>query len=118
LQEASLFNFVFKAILQLRERTLLYTARDPCGIYFTLLRKNFQKCRRKLHRAKNNVFTKALVSGVLLMVIYFVLPPLFGEGYDKVKLVANDSFTSFDDNTRLFSLLNDNWALVAFTACV
>ena len=118
LQEASLFNFVLKQSFNYENVPFYILLGILAGFISLYYAKTFKNVEEKLHRAKTNVFTKALVSGVLLMVIYFVLPPLFGEGYDKVKLVANDSFTSFDDNTTLFSLLNDNWALVAFTACV
>ena len=47
---------------------------------------------------------KAVFGGHLLMVIYFVFPPLFGEGYDSVKLVANGIAAHLlHDNTTLFS---------------
>ena len=39
--------------------------------------------------SKMNIYVKAIIGGSLLMLIYFIFPPLFGEGYDSVKLVAN-----------------------------
>ena len=65
-----------------------------------------------------NSYVKALVSGAMLMGIYFLFPPLFGEGYKSVKLVANGGLIHFTDNTTLLSLLNENWGLVAFTAFI
>jgi CIC family chloride channel protein len=43
---------------------------------------------------------------------------LFGEGYESVKLVANGSYTTFSDNTTLFSKLGNNWGIIAFTALI
>jgi CIC family chloride channel protein len=65
-----------------------------------------------------NAYGKAVFGGVLLMGIYFVFPPLFGEGYDSVKLVANASLVSFADNTSLFSLFSENWGLIVFTGLI
>ena len=65
-----------------------------------------------------NGYLKAATGGLLLAAIYFVLPPLFGEGYNSVKLVANGTFDTFTDNTTLFSKLGENWSLIAFTALI
>ena len=65
-----------------------------------------------------NRYIKALVGGLILVSIYFILPPLYGEGYNSVKLVASGTLQEFTDNTGLFSLLSDNWALIAFTGLI
>lgn len=52
------------------------------------------------------------------MGIYFVLPPLFGEGYDSVKLVANASFDTFSDNTKIFAIFGKEWGIIAFAALI
>jgi CIC family chloride channel protein len=50
--------------------------------------------------------------------LLFIFPPLFGEGYGSVKLVANGTFKSFSDNTGFFALLGENWGIIAFTAFI
>jgi CIC family chloride channel protein len=65
-----------------------------------------------------NDYLKAMFGGLFLVAIYFVFPPLFGEGYSSVKTVANGSLKTFSDNTRFFSIFNDNWALIAFTGLI
>jgi CIC family chloride channel protein len=52
------------------------------------------------------------------MAIYFVFPPLFGEGYDSVKLVANGTHEKITDNTTLFSLLDENISLIIFAGLI
>ncbi len=53
-----------------------------------------------------------------MALIYFVFPPLFGEGYNSVKMVANGSLVTFADNTTLFSVLNQNWGLIVFSGLI
>lgn len=118
LQEASLFNFVLKQSFDYSNVPFYILLGLLAGFISLYYARSFKKVEEKLHLSTLNRYMKALVSGGCLMVIYFILPPLFGEGYDSVKLVANGTFTNFEDNTRVFSLLNSNWSLVAFTACV
>ncbi len=118
LQEASLFNFVLKQTFNYQNVPFYILLGLLAGFISLYYAKTFKNVEKKLHNSKLNPYSKGMLSGAMLMVIYFVFPPLFGEGYKSVKLVANGNFTYFADNTRLFSLLNTNWALVAFTAFI
>ena len=118
LQEASLFNFVLKQTFDYANIPFYILLGILAGFISLYYAKIFKSVENKLHNSKANSYVKALISGAMLMAIYFVFPPLFGEGYKSVKLVANGTFTHFTDNTNLFSLLNENWALVAFTAFI
>ena len=118
LQEASLFNFVLKQTFDYANVPFYILLGILAGFISLYYAKTFKNVEKKLHHNKINSYGKALISGAMLMVIYFILPPLFGEGYKSVKLVANGTFTHFTDNTTLFSLLNENWALVVFTAFI
>lgn len=118
LQEVSLFNFVLKQTFDY-QNVPFYILLGICAGYVSLYyAKTYKRVEKKLHESKMNGYLKALFGGAMLMAIYFVFPPLFGEGYNNVKIVANGTFTHFEDNTTLFSLLNDKWALVVFTAFI
>ncbi len=118
LQEASLFNFVLKQSFDYTNVPFYVLLGILAGLISLYYAKTFKAVEKKVHNTKMNIYGKALISGIMLMGIYFLFPPLFGEGYKSVKLVANGTFTHFVDNTNLFSLLNENWGLVAFTACI
>lgn len=118
LQEASLFNFVLKQSFDYTNVPFYILLGILAGLISLYYAKTFKAVEKKVHNTKMNIYGKALISGIMLMGIYFLFPPLFGEGYKSVKLVANGTFTHFVDNTNLFSLLNENWGLVAFTACI
>ncbi len=118
LQEASLFNFVLKQTFNYENVPFYILLGILAGFVSLYYAKTFKTVEEKLHKGKQNPYSKAMLSGAMLMVIYFIFPPLFGEGYKSIKLVANGNFSYFADNTSLFSLLNENWALVAFTAFI
>ncbi|MBC7511433.1 MAG: chloride channel protein [Ferruginibacter sp.] len=118
LQEASLFNFVLKQSFDYANVPFYILLGIMAGFISLYYAKTFKHTERKLHESKASSYGKALMSGVMLMVICFIFPPLFGEGYKSVKLVANGTFNHFTDNTSLFSLLNENWAIIVFTACI
>ena len=118
LGEDSLFNFVLQQTFNY-ENVPFYILLGICAGFVSLYySRTFKNVEAKLHGAKVNSYVNATVCGVMLVVIYFVFPPLFGEGYNSVKMVANGTFNQFKDNTRLFSLMSESWSLVVFTAFI
>jgi chloride channel protein, CIC family len=118
LAETSLFNFVLKQTFDYTNvpyYILLGVFAGFVSLYYAHVFKGTEKI---IHQRKMNQYLKALIGGLLLLAIYFLLPPLFGEGYDSIKLVANASFNTFSDNTTLFSRLGDNWRIIAFAALI
>jgi chloride channel protein, CIC family len=118
LQESSLFNFVLKQSFDYNNVPFYITLGIIAGFVSLYYARVFKKTEHWMQEWKVNIFAKALIGGILLFAIFFVFPPLFGEGYDSVKLVANGSYSSFTDNTTLFSKLGENWGIVAFTALI
>lgn len=118
LAESSLFNFVLKQNFDYKNVPYYILLGILAGFISLYYARMFKSIEKRIHGWKINDYLKALVAGLLLLGIYFVLPSLFGEGYGSVKLVANGSFDTFSDNTTLFSRLGDNWSLIAFTALI
>ncbi|MBC7424079.1 MAG: chloride channel protein [Ferruginibacter sp.] len=118
LAESSLFNFVLKQTFDYKNvpfYILLGTIAGFVSLYYARM---FKGTENRVHSWKMTSYSKAAAGGLLLLLIYFVFPPLFGEGYGSIKLVANDTFKSFSDNTRFFLLLGENWGIIAFTAFI
>jgi chloride channel protein, CIC family len=118
LQESSLFNFVLKQNFDYKNVPYYILLGIFAGFTSLYYARAFKNTEKKLHRWRINGYAKAIVGGILLLAIYFILPPLFGEGYNSVKLVANASFHTFTDNTTLFSKLSNNWGLITFTGLI
>ncbi len=118
LGESSLFNFVLKQTFNYENVPFYILIGIFAGFVSLYYAKVFKNVEIKIHKSGMNIYLKAILAGLVLMVIYFVFPPLFGEGYGSVKEVANGTFNHFADNTNFFSLMNENWALILFTAAI
>ncbi len=118
LQEDVLFNFVLKQSFNYKNVPYYILLGALAGFVSLYYAKIFKAVEGRLHHSKMNAYLKAIVAGVILMAMCFLFPPLFGEGYSSVKAVANGTLKTFTDNSRLFSLFNDNWGLFAFTALI
>lgn len=118
LAEASLFNFVLKQSFDYKNVPFYILLGIFAGFTSLYYARTFKGTEKRVHSWSMKSYSKAAVGGLLLLAIYFVFPPLFGEGYGSVKLVANGTFKSFSDNTGFFSLLGENWGLITFTAFI
>ena len=118
LQEASLFNFVLRESFNYKNVPYYIVLGILAGFISVYYARMFKRTEHMIQGWKMNGYLKAATGGMLLAAIYFILPPLFGEGYNSVKLVANGTFDTFSDNTTLFSKLGENWSLIAFTALI
>lgn len=118
LQEDVLFNFALKQTFDYKNVPYYIVLGILAGFISLYYARLFKKVEGSIHHSKSNAYLKAAFSGFVLMALCFLFPPLFGEGYVSIKAVANGNLQSFTDNSRIFSLLNDNWAIFAFTAGV
>lgn len=118
LQEASLFNFSLKQSFDYKNVLFYIVLGVLAGFVSIYYARAFKRTEIRIHNWQMNGYLKAITGGFLLLLIYFVFPPLFGEGYKSVKLVANASLNTFSDNTTLFYRLGENWGIIVFTALI
>ena len=118
LQESALFNFVLKENFDYRNVPFYILLGVLAGFVSLYYARVFKRTEGRLHHWNINPFMKAAAGGFLLMGLYFVFSPLFGEGYESIKSVANGDAVQFNDNITLFSLLPDEWSLVLFAGLI
>ena len=88
-----------------------------CGLFSVF----FVRCTLWLedHAAKDrNVFRKWAVCAVALGLLIFLFPPLYGEGYDWVRMLLNGGNPDFTDVTLLSFLTRSPWGIVIFFTLV
>jgi chloride channel protein, CIC family len=61
------------------------------------------------------IFPKAIVGGLTLGIMIFLLPPLFGEGYTTINALLNGDFSSIMNNSMFESLRDNPWVIILFT---
>lgn len=66
------------------------------GVFCGLVSVYYAKCTNRVehffaHQLKWNSYYKALLGGLIIAILCFAFPPLFGEGYGSVKSLASDN---------------------------
>jgi chloride channel protein, CIC family len=118
LAESSLFNFALKQNFDYNNVPFYIVLGALAGFISLYYARVFKGTENRIHSWKLNKYAKAGVGGLLLLIIYFLFPPLFGEGYDSVKIVGNGMFNNFSDKTTLLSRLGTEWGIIVFTALI
>lgn len=65
-----------------------------------------------------NPYKKALIGGIVLGGIVFLVPPLYGEGYHTVQMLLNSDYTRLFDSSLLFKFHNSGFALLFVTVAI
>jgi CIC family chloride channel protein len=118
LQESFLFNFTLKETFDYRNVPFYIILGALSGFVALYYARAFKRTEMRLHNWKINVYLKAVAGGALLLGLYFFFPPLFGEGYESIKLVGSSATQNPNNENPLFSLLQEDWSLVVFTGCI
>ena len=75
--------------------------------------RSFRSIEKWFHKRKNT-YKKALFGAGLLALLIFFFPTLFGEGYESIKILANNNPEHILDNTLLSNFKDNRWVLLAF----
>ncbi len=84
-----------------------------CGLVSVYFTRMTYKIEALIGRVKN-IYGKAIAGGILLGIIILVFPPIYGEGYDTIKLLLAGKQTDIFNRSLFFNDLNDLWLLLAF----
>ena len=88
-----------------------------CGLvslYVTRVMNNIEGKYRKL----GTFWKKFLLGAMMLSILIFLFPPLYGEGYETIGMLLNGQFLTMMDNT-LFSGLSDSyWGIIIFLSLI
>jgi chloride channel protein, CIC family len=76
--------------------------------------RNFQKVEKFFGTFKNKGYRRALFGAILLAILIFFCPTLFGEGYESIKTLASKNPSVLLDNTLLENFKSSEWVLLAF----
>lgn len=90
-----------------------------CGllsVYYSRMSMRIEKFFH--HTLKWNVYTKAIFGGLILALLCFIFPPLFGEGYDSVKFLASNNPGAILKGTFFATENNSDWVIILFVGLV
>src|SRR5690606_12225255 len=75
--------------------------------------RTFRSIEKWFHK-KKGAYRKAIFGASILAVLIFLFPTLFGEGYESIKILANQHPEKILDNTLLSGFKDNRWVLLAF----
>ncbi len=84
------------------------------SIYFANITLKVEKKSKLI----TNRFTRGLIGGLILGVLIFLFPPLFGEGYTSIRTLANLTPEKLLDNSLFFSFNNNEWFVLFFIGII
>ncbi len=76
--------------------------------------RNFQKMEAFFGSFKNKGYRRALFGALILAILIFFFPTLFGEGYESIKTLSSTHPSELLDNTLLENFKNSEWVLLLF----
>lgn len=79
--------------------------------------RQFRKVENFFNRIKNKSYKRALFGALLLAVLIFLFPTLFGEGYESIRTLANQKPEMLLQNTLFESCAQNPWLVLVFLGC-
>ncbi|MDR3250146.1 MAG: chloride channel protein, partial [Tannerella sp.] len=125
---AATMSYIFngtEAMFSFSQTEVFHISRIPyvlfLGIFCGLVSLYFTRAMIKveaLYRKIKHYWQKFLTGSVILSLLIFLFPPLYGEGYDTIGSLLEGRFAHLM-NQSPFNFINDNyWAIIVFLALI
>ncbi len=72
----------------------------------------------KLFKGKKKPYLKAIIGGVVLGVMIFILPPLYGEGYNSIENILGGHYERLLDNSLFTGFIGNHWFILLIAAII
>lgn len=118
LQEEVLFHFESRQPFNYRNVPLYLVLGLLSGLYARYFVVISQWVEHFFRRLTWNKLQKAMLGGLVVSLLCVMLPPLFGEGYQSVKLLVNGDAGSIIQNSFFRYLPLQSWMILLFTGCI
>lgn len=118
LKESILFNFVLQEKFNYANVPFYLVLGVMSGFVSLYYAKVFTRVESWMHRWKGGDYSRALVAGLALVLLFMLLPPLFGEGYGTITRLANNHPQDIDLDNPVFGLMGNDWRFLLLLALV
>ncbi|OFX86770.1 MAG: hypothetical protein A2W99_06820 [Bacteroidetes bacterium GWF2_33_16] len=111
-QDEILFEFILKDHYEVKH-TIFYLL---LGILTGLISVYFSKMYFKIEKLASKLpdFRRLLLGGLVLGFLIFLFPPLYGEGYQIIKAIFRENYTSIMETNLNLRLVNYQWFFYFF----
>jgi CIC family chloride channel protein len=118
LQEEVLFHFESRQPFNYYNVPFYIVLGLLCALYARYFVIVSQRVEHFFAKLKWSAIQKALLGGVVVSFMCVLLPPLFGEGYTSVKLLAVGDSGDIIQNSLFRYLPTQSWMVLLFTGCI
>jgi CIC family chloride channel protein len=66
----------------------------------------------------NRIFFRAVIGGLILALLVFLMPPLFGEGYQSIKILASGAPERLMQNSIFYHFASNQWFVLLFIGVI
>lgn len=84
------------------------------SLYFTRGINRIEQFFRKY----KNPYTKLIIGGLMLSILIFLFPPLYGEGYDTINQVLNGHSSELLDQSFFLQLGTSPWVIIIYLSLI
>ncbi|MEI7595471.1 MAG: chloride channel protein [Bacteroidota bacterium] len=84
------------------------------SLYFTKMNNVVESTMKKVR----NDYSRIIVGGVLIGILIFVFPPLYGEGYLAIKSLLGGSSVEVFNNSLFYQFKDSAWLFIAYLALI
>ncbi len=88
-----------------------------CGLgslYFT----RSMRFAEKIFRKVGNYWGKFAMGGIIVSLLIFILPPLYGEGYDTIATLLSGKYEHWADGSFFYAVQDKFWGFILFLALI
>ena len=81
------------------------------GFVSVFYARTFRKVEHNMDQSFKSAYFKGIVGASILAAIIFIFPSLFGEGYESIRLLADDKSHNMFQHSIFEAWLDNNWAI-------
>lgn len=85
-----------------------------CGLVSLYFTRVMNWTEGQFRKIGTTFWRKFMLGGIMLSLLIFLFPPLYGEGYDTITLLLNGQFYGLMDNSMFYSLNDSYFGIIIF----
>lgn len=89
-----------------------------CGLISLYFIRVMNWIEGEYRRYGTTYWRKFMMGGIMLSLLIFIFPPLYGEGYDTIGLLLNGQFAGLMDNSMFYPLNDSYFGIVIFLGLI
>ena len=113
-----MFHFSGFEPFELKRIPFLIILGIVCGLMSLYFTRGTNWLEQKFKNKIKKIYAKAAIGGIVLGVLIFLFPPLYGEGYTTISELLKGNSEQLFSQSLLFDYRNDVWAIILFLGLI